>query len=184
LVDQTTVPPSSPLVGLKPRVLEIVATARTVLEEGGPEALSMHRIAELLGIRTPSLYKHVASKREIEHLLIVGGLWEQGEVSWDALRTSDDPIAAITWGFRRWALEHPHLYSLIMARPLERDEATIRAWEHSAMPLREIFGERVKDARRLWIAALGLVSLELTGGVPYDWDVEEMWSDIIESARD
>lgn len=174
----------SPLVGLKPRVLEIVNTARDVLEEGGPEALSMHRIAELLGIRTPSLYKHVTSKREIERLLIVDGLWEQGDVSWNALRSSpEDPIAAIAMDFRRWILAHPHLYGLIMARPLERDEATVRAWEHGAKALRTAFGDEVMAARRLWIAALGLISLELSGGVPYDWDVEEMWLDIIDSAR-
>jgi AcrR family transcriptional regulator len=47
---------------LTPRAREIVAAARAILEEGGPEALSMRAIAERLGIRAPSLYKHVPDR--------------------------------------------------------------------------------------------------------------------------
>jgi AcrR family transcriptional regulator len=47
------------------RVAEIVDTARELLEREGPEGLTMRRLAEAMGIRAPSLYKHVESK---EHL--------------------------------------------------------------------------------------------------------------------
>ena len=40
---------------------EIVAVAESILEREGPDGLTMRRLADALGIRAPSLYKHVAS---------------------------------------------------------------------------------------------------------------------------
>ena len=51
---------------LSTRAREIVAVARDVLEREGPEALTMRRIAEVLGIQAPSLYKHVPGKDALE----------------------------------------------------------------------------------------------------------------------
>ncbi|HEY2665754.1 MAG TPA: TetR family transcriptional regulator, partial [Actinomycetota bacterium] len=45
------------------RAGQIVATARLLLEREGPEALTMRRLGEELGIRAPSLYKHLAGKK-------------------------------------------------------------------------------------------------------------------------
>ncbi len=50
---------SDAAVELPPRAQEIVAEARELLEEEGAEALTMRRLAERLGIRAPSLYKHL-----------------------------------------------------------------------------------------------------------------------------
>jgi hypothetical protein len=44
---------------LSPRAREIVAVARDVLETEGAEALTMRRLADRLGIRAPSLYRHL-----------------------------------------------------------------------------------------------------------------------------
>src|ERR1700759_3483077 len=58
---------------LTPRVREIVATALALLEEHGAEALTMRRLADQLGIRAPSLYKHLAGKAELEAAVIAIG---------------------------------------------------------------------------------------------------------------
>ena len=55
---------------LGPRGREIVAVARDLLEAEGAEAVSMRRIAQRLGIRAPSLYKHVPDKAALEAALI------------------------------------------------------------------------------------------------------------------
>ncbi len=47
------------------RQLEILAAARTLLAREGEEALTVARIAELLSIKAPSLYKHFKGKRQI-----------------------------------------------------------------------------------------------------------------------
>src|SRR6266508_2755941 len=93
---------------LTPRAREIVETARALLEEEGPEAVSMRRIADRLGIRAPSLYKHLADKAAL----------------FEAAVREPDPLAAIATVYRRFAREHPHLYRLMTERPLARERLT------------------------------------------------------------
>jgi len=47
---------------LSPRARQIAAAARGLVETDGPEALTMRRFGEKLGIRAPSLYKHLPNK--------------------------------------------------------------------------------------------------------------------------
>ena len=69
--------PSSPP---SPRRHEIVEVAGRLLDERGPEAVSMRNIAAEMGIKAPSLYKHVADKRELELALIADALAETADV--------------------------------------------------------------------------------------------------------
>jgi AcrR family transcriptional regulator len=58
------------------RAREVVAAGRRLLEEEGPEALTMRRLAERLGIRAPSLYKHLPDKAALEAAIIATGFEE------------------------------------------------------------------------------------------------------------
>ena len=58
------------------RAREVVAAGRRLLEEEGPEALTMRRLAERLGIRAPSLYKHLPDKAALEAAIIAAGFEE------------------------------------------------------------------------------------------------------------
>ncbi len=58
------------------RGMEVVAAGRRLLEEEGPEALTMRRLAERLGIRAPSLYKHLPDKAALEAAIIATGFEE------------------------------------------------------------------------------------------------------------
>ena len=62
---------------LTPRAREIVNAARELLEEEGIEALSMRRIGQRLGIRAPSIYKHLPDKDALEAAIISTGFEEQ-----------------------------------------------------------------------------------------------------------
>ena len=53
-----------------------MAAGRRLLEEEGPEALTMRRLAERLGIRAPSLYKHLPDKAALEAAIIAAGFEE------------------------------------------------------------------------------------------------------------
>ena len=53
-----------------------MAAGRRLLEEEGPEALTMRRLAERLGIRAPSLYKHLPDKAALEAAIIATGFEE------------------------------------------------------------------------------------------------------------
>ncbi|SNQ51206.1 Transcriptional regulator, TetR family [Frankia canadensis] len=73
-----------------PRVAEIITVSRELLEKEGAEALTMRRLAEVLGIRAPSLYKHISGKPQLEARLLEASLLEFG----DALHTVLDRAAA------------------------------------------------------------------------------------------
>src|SRR3954451_4502987 len=112
---------SSAAEELTPPAREEVAAARLILERSGPDALSMRAIAAELGIRAPSLYKHVADKESLEVTLISDALAEIGDAFEAAAAGGADPLAAVAVAYRAWALAHPHLYRLMMDRPLPRE---------------------------------------------------------------
>src|SRR3978361_1628340 len=91
------------------RAREIIAAARELLERDGPEGLSMRRVAERLGIRAPSLYKHVRDKGELEAALISEAFAEAAERFEPA-----GSLAELGAAYRGFALEHPHLYRLML----------------------------------------------------------------------
>ena len=72
------------LPGRSPRVAAVVAAAHTVLERDGIDGLTMHAVAGELGIKAPSLYKHVAGKGAIELGLVAVALAEIGQALHDA----------------------------------------------------------------------------------------------------
>ena len=91
---------------LSPRAQEIAAAARELLEQEGPEGLSMRKVAARLGIQAPSLYKHLPDKQALESAVISMGFEEQAGVFEQAL-TADDPLAALTTSYRGYALHTP-----------------------------------------------------------------------------
>jgi AcrR family transcriptional regulator len=60
------------------RADEIAAAARLVLERDGATGLTMQAVAAEMGIKAPSLYKHVSGKGDIEIALVAAGLTEMG----------------------------------------------------------------------------------------------------------
>jgi AcrR family transcriptional regulator len=159
------------------RRAQIVETARRLLEERGPEALSMRNVASAIGIRAPSLYEHVADKRALESAIIAAALEELGGRQAEALAAKPaDPLAAVCAAYRKWAHEHPHLYRLIFVRDLDRDEpAVAHAEQSSAVPIRAVCGGDKVASRTIWAFAHGMVSLELSDRFPPDADVEVLW---------
>ena len=77
------------------RRAQIVSAARRLLEDDGPEALSMRNVAAEIGIRAPSLYEHVADKRALESAIIAAGLHEQGVALRAALADDGDEKGAL-----------------------------------------------------------------------------------------
>uniref|UniRef100_UPI0034DFA0FF TetR/AcrR family transcriptional regulator n=1 Tax=Streptomyces flavofungini TaxID=68200 RepID=UPI0034DFA0FF len=95
---------------LTPRAREIVGAARELLEESGAEKLTMRSLADRLGIKAPSLYKHFPDKAAVEVELIAQMLDEFATVSEAAEARSPGSLDALTDAYRAYALRHPHLY--------------------------------------------------------------------------
>ena len=57
--------------GLTPRARRIVTAARGVLESEGADAVTMRRVADELGVRAASLYKHLPDKAALEAAITI-----------------------------------------------------------------------------------------------------------------
>jgi AcrR family transcriptional regulator len=162
------------------RLTEIVGAARELLESQGPGGLTMRALAEQLGMRAPSLYKHVADKDELEALLIAEALREQGAETHEALddlpaRSSrKTKLAALARAYRAWALSHPHLYRLVTGGVLPRERLPdgLEAW--AAQPVVVAAGTEAR-ARATWAFAHGMTILELDGRFPPGADLDAAW---------
>src|SRR5579863_2154640 len=64
---------------LPARAAQIIAAARELLESEGRDALTMRRLGQALGIRAPSIYKHLPGKHAVEVALMEAGFAEIGE---------------------------------------------------------------------------------------------------------
>ena len=139
-------PPEQPLTRGR-----IVAAAMAVADGEGLDAVSMRRLAAELGVGPMSLYRHVAGREQLEHLLVravfgAAPLPEPGPPGW---RAKLELVCRVQWRcFRR----HPWLPELIsMTRPLLVPEAmTHTEWTLKALDgLGLSLAERTREAMSL-----------------------------------
>jgi AcrR family transcriptional regulator len=102
-----------PPTTLSPRARQIVGAARVLLEDEGPDALTLRTLAARLGIRAPSLYNHFPDKATLETAMVAAGLFELALALETAIRDSGRPVAAVADAYRAYAGRHPHLYRLM-----------------------------------------------------------------------
>lgn len=169
--------PSAPVLGAMVsggvgRRGELVAAARHLLETEGAEAVTIRRVAAAVGIRGPSVYKHVPDKAALQDALTLAGLTEQA----DALQGVPATFAALADAYRRWALCHPHLHRLINDRPLDRSRLPEGLEERAAAPLVAACGGDRNTARAAWATLKGLVDLELAGRFPPGTDIDAVYA--------
>jgi AcrR family transcriptional regulator len=158
------------------RADEVVAAARLVLERDGAQGLTMRSVAAELGIRAPSLYKHVDGKAAIEIVLIDAAFEEIGRSLHDALRQPGrrTPLEALLAAYRRHALTHPNLYRLATAGRLPRPHLTPGLEDWAGEPFLTVAGDPHR-AQALWAYAHGMVILELDGRFPDGSDLDRTW---------
>lgn len=116
----------------------VVAGAVALLDEVGPDRLTIRALAERLGVRPMALYTHVGSKDELldaarDHIL--GGLAAHrgaadadtdgdGEADWVGR------LRSVGLGLYRLLVAHPALIHLFATRPLAGHEAAEATEEH------------------------------------------------------
>jgi AcrR family transcriptional regulator len=159
------------------RARQVVTVARALLEREGPEALTMRRLADQLGIRAPSLYKHFPHKSALEVAIIIDGFEEAAalfEAATDDAGDADDALESFAAAYRAFAIAHPHVYRLMTERPLPRDQLPEGLEARTAAPLVRATGDPVR-ARAAWAFIHGLTLLELNGRLPSDDLTEPAW---------
>jgi AcrR family transcriptional regulator len=159
---------------MSPRAREILAAASDLLDHEG-QALSMRKLAERIGIRAPSLYKHFSSKQALEAALISQGFEDQAAVFEAALVDSPAPIVAMAEAYRDFAQRHPHLYRLMYDRALDRSLLTPGSEDRAAAPVIEAMGGDLDLARAVFAFAHGMTILELNARFPAGADLDAAW---------
>ena len=164
-----------------PRAHQIIDTARALLEGVGSSGLTMRRLADELGIRAPSLYKHVDGRPALELALVEIGLDETGLALHAAVAGSrSEPISALVHAYRAMGLANPELYRLTTASSFPRAELLpgLEAW--AGEPFFLAVGEPYL-AQALWSFVHGTLILELDRRFLGGSDLDRTWQAGIEA---
>jgi len=92
---------------------EVVRAGAELADEAGFASLTLGMVAERLGIRPPSLYKHVTSLADLQHRIAALAMRELDEVIRDAMlgRSGRDALAALARAIRSYVTAHPGRYT-------------------------------------------------------------------------
>ncbi|MGW6282628.1 TetR/AcrR family transcriptional regulator [Kribbella sp. NPDC055071] len=177
-----------PRAGL--RTDDVVVAAATLVDEIGYHELTMGVLAQRLGVRPPSLYKHVENLADLQHRIATIAMTELGDWIRDALqaKTGRDAVHALFAAVRSYVQSHPGRYlSTVGAEFAGADDpmfiASARILESIGAVLR---GYGVTDAERdhairsMRCMIHGFASLSASNGfqwnadpeVSFDWMVE------------
>ena len=143
----------------------------------------MRRLAEALGIRAPSIYRHFPDKRTLENALISTAFEQMAAILEAAVAGADDPIEAIGAGYRGFARAHPHLYRPVTERALDRERLAPGVEDRAARPVYEAFGRDADRARAAWAFAHGMTILELNDRFPSGADLDAAWRRGLDALR-
>jgi AcrR family transcriptional regulator len=164
-----------------PRADQIAAAAQELIDAEGVDALSMRALADRVGIRAPSIYKHFENKEAVEAAVISAVFEEQASAFTAIIEGSDQPLQALADAYRDYARRHPHLYRLVTERPLNRPALTDGVEARAVRPLLRATGEDRDLARAFWAFAHGMTILELNSRFPDDADLDAAWRSGIEA---
>ncbi len=109
------------------RADEIVDCARSLIEKGDGDRLTMRRLADELGIQAPSLYKHFPDKEAITTALHVDYLAAQRDALVAAFADGNPdrhPLARVGDAYRAHATTNVELYRFLFLLPYPRAQAS------------------------------------------------------------
>jgi AcrR family transcriptional regulator len=160
-----------PRAGLTPD--RVVAEAERLADLVGPDNLTLAALADTLGVRQPSLYKHVDGLPALKRAIAVRAKTELADVLARGAvgRSRDDAIRALAAVYRGWAHQHPGRYHATLRAPDPTDPDDAAASSAAVTVVLDVLagydlhGEDAVDAARALRSALhGFVSLEAAGG--------------------
>ena len=162
----------------------IVESGRAILEAEGLAGLTMHRVADAVGVRPPSLYKRVRNRGELVRLIGSDVARDLGQTLDDATPGGDPraDLRSIALAFRSFARARPQAYRLLFD-PLPDawrpdPDAGREAVEVLFRVLSAVVGpaEVLPAARTLVAWAYGFVSMELADTFRLGGDVDEAYA--------
>ena len=116
-----------------------MATARTLAEHEGWDAVTTRRLSTEIEYSQPVLYKHFASMEEIVEAVALEGFGELAETLGAARRSAGagDALTRTAHAFSKFAIDHPALYDAMFSRTTRLRFGS----DDTPAPLHAAFGE-------------------------------------------
>lgn len=176
-----------PRVGLDPAA--VVAAGAALADEVGLANLTMGLLAERVGVRTPSLYKHVGGQEDLNRRIAALALSEAADAVGGAVQgyTGRDALAAAARAFRAFVLEHPGRYAAtIGVEPSGPDDPLAIAGQRLLDAFMAVLrGYEVPESdvdhalRMLRSLCHGFATLQVSNGFQWSADIDESFEWLI-----
>ena len=164
----------------------VVEAAVKLIDEEGIEQLSLGRLAERLGVRTPSLYNHVAGLPGLKHDLTLYCLHDLLDLILRSTvgKSRAEAIFALADVYRAYAREAPGRYALTVQAPGPEDQEVQALAQQLVDVVRAVLAPyrlseevAIHAIRGLRSIVHGFISLEVAGGfaMPVDLDASFHW---------
>ena len=162
---------------------DVAAAAAGLADEIGYANLTMGALADRLGVRSPSLYKHVDGLADLQHRVATLAMTELGEVIRDAVQgqAERDALAAMMIAMRAYVTAHPGRYAATVGAEFEGpDDPLLRASTRVIDSIAAVLagygigaGEMTHAIRAIRSTMHGFAMLEVSRGFQWDADPDE-----------
>ena len=162
---------------------DVIASAAGLADEIGFQNVTMGLLADRLGVRPPSLYKHVGGLADLQHRVAALAMTELGEVIRDAVqgRAGFDALAALLTAVRDYVAGHPGRYTATVGAEFSGPDdpllaASTRVLDSIAAVLRGYgIGEAEMNhaIRTIRSTIHGFAMLDASGGFQWDADPDQ-----------
>ncbi|NDK31562.1 TetR/AcrR family transcriptional regulator [Nesterenkonia haasae] len=168
----------------------VIDTAARMLDEHGDDGLNTASLAELLGVKPPSLYKHIDGMAGLRRSIMLRAkaelAHELGQAAIGAAR--EEAVHCSAAAYRKWAKAHPGQYPLTMRAPVTgdpEDEHTSSVLVNTLYTILSGFrleGDDLVDAARYFRSVLhGFVDLETTHAFQLPRDIDRSFTCAVHS---
>jgi len=177
-----------PRTGLTP--LRVVEEAEHLADEVGLGNVTLMALALSLGVRPPSLYKHIDGMDALQRQISIRARNELADVLARAAvgKAGAQALQAMSTAWREWAKQHPGRYAATVTAPAADDAehtAASNAAVRVALDVLAGFGLAGDDAidavRALRSTVHGFITLEQGGGFGLPVDIDRSFDRMVAS---
>lgn len=154
----------------KETILEVAAN---IADKKGIANLTLKALAEELGIKTPSLYKHINGLDELnKELMLYGWHLLENEVTGAAIgKAKDDAIVAICYAYRNFVTLHTGVFEVMQWYNMYQSEEHLKASEKIVFVLFQVLDAyNLTDEQKVHIVRMlrgflqGFLTIQNHGG--------------------
>jgi AcrR family transcriptional regulator len=168
----------------------VVAAGAALADEIGFTELTMGRLAERVGVRAPSLYKHIASQDDLNRRIAALTLAEAADAIGAATqgRAGRDALAAAARALRDFVLTHPGRYAATIGlTPTGPDDPIAVAERRGLAPFQavlrgyDIAPQQMTHALRALRSVFhGFATLQAANGFQWSTDADDSFEWLID----